>query len=192
MNIDDNKKKLKVMTKGVFDTKLHKEIHYQIKVPKINSITVSNYYGDIIIDETDADVNLGAAYGSIIANKLNGELATKSFSQNGDGFVGVPASGSCNTSTCTVVDSSGQGFGDRFCVYVKLYIPGAKPVKSIGELTIGSVLNVPCVHCPLGSSFSNSVNKSKVEGKSTSQIGVPGTDVPDVNVSYIVIVTVAV
>jgi len=70
---DYNKKKVKVETKGLEEIKLHKEIHYQIKVPKTCPLFVSNSYGNIIIDETDASVDFGVAYGSVIAGKLNGK-----------------------------------------------------------------------------------------------------------------------
>ncbi len=52
---------------------------------------------------------------------------------------------------------------------MKLYVPGVNPVKSKGDVTTGSVLNVPCVHCPPESSLSNNENKSKSVGKLDSQ-----------------------
>ena len=51
------------------------------------------------------------------SNKLYGEFVTKAFTQNMS-FKAVPASGSWSTITSTVVDSSGQGFGNKFWVYV--------------------------------------------------------------------------
>jgi len=74
-NADDNKKKVKVETRGYKEIKLHKEIHYQIKVPKTCPLFVSNSYGNIIIDETNANVDFGVAYGSVIAGKLNGKTS---------------------------------------------------------------------------------------------------------------------
>ena len=68
---------------------------------------------------------------------------------------------------------------------MKLYVPDVSPVKSIGVVITGSVLEVPCVHNPLGSSFSNKVNKSKDDGKSITQnvAGLEADGVPDENVS---------
>ncbi len=47
------------------------------------------------------------------SNRLNGEFAAKSFSQK-VWFTATPAFGSASTITCTVVDSSGQGLGNKF------------------------------------------------------------------------------
>jgi hypothetical protein len=80
---DDNKKKVKVETKGLADIKLHKEIHYQIRVPRTCPLWITNHYGNVIIDDTDANVDIGVAYGSLIAGKLNGiNSIAISYSQN--------------------------------------------------------------------------------------------------------------
>jgi len=80
---DGNKKKVKIETKGFKYIKQHKEIHYQIKVPKTCPLKVYNNYGNIIIDETDANVEFIASYGSVIADKLKGiSYITVSYSQN--------------------------------------------------------------------------------------------------------------
>lgn len=72
-NSDDSKKSVKVETKGLEEIKQHKEIHYQIKVPKTCPLLIINSYGNIIINETDANVNLTVSYGNVLAGKLNGE-----------------------------------------------------------------------------------------------------------------------
>lgn len=80
---DDNKKKVKAETKGLGNIKLHKEIHYQIRVPRTCPLWITNHYGNVIIDETDANVDIGVAYGSVIAGKLNGiNSVAISYSQN--------------------------------------------------------------------------------------------------------------
>lgn len=76
ININFNKllkrKWLIIETNNIAGIKNHKEVHYQIKVPKSNPIWVSNFYGDITIDKIDNDIKMAVTYGNILANELNG------------------------------------------------------------------------------------------------------------------------
>jgi len=82
-NIKSNKKKLLFETKGLHEMKEHKEIHYQIRVPKTSKLGIYNQYGNITINETDGDVFLSAGYGSVIAGRLNSlsSIISTSYSQ---------------------------------------------------------------------------------------------------------------
>ncbi|MFD0963742.1 hypothetical protein [Pseudofulvibacter geojedonensis] len=60
----------------------YREIHYQIKVPKSCHLSITNNYGDISLDASNASVSLKAYYGNIKAGKLNGVAKIEtSFSQ---------------------------------------------------------------------------------------------------------------
>ena len=72
ISADDSMKKVSFTTKGYEDIDIYKEINYQIKMPKNNSLSIMNFYGDVIINEIDADVNIATSYGNVIAGKLNG------------------------------------------------------------------------------------------------------------------------
>jgi len=69
---DPKKNTLSVLTKGTGEVKQHREVHFQIKVPRTNPLNIYNQYGNINIDETNANASLMASYGNIKAKKLNG------------------------------------------------------------------------------------------------------------------------
>lgn len=71
---DMNTKKnlLEVGTRGTSEVKTHKEVHYQVKIPKTCPLWVYNQFGNIVIDETEANTELLVSYGNIMAGKLNG------------------------------------------------------------------------------------------------------------------------
>lgn len=77
--VEDKKKNtLNVLTKGTGDIKEHREVHFQIKIPRTNPLNIYNQYGNISIDETNANASLLTNYGNLIAGKLNGQ-STKLF-----------------------------------------------------------------------------------------------------------------
>jgi len=63
---------LTVGTQGTSEVKIHREIHFQIKVPKNCPLNIYNQFGNINIDETEADATLMVGYGNLIAGKLKG------------------------------------------------------------------------------------------------------------------------
>lgn len=71
-DMNTNKNILEVATNGTSEVKIHREIHYQIKLPKTCPLIVYNNFGDLNIDETDASATLMVGYGNLTAGKLNG------------------------------------------------------------------------------------------------------------------------
>ena len=63
---------LTVATQGTSEVKVHREIHFQIKIPKYCPLNIYNQFGNINIDETEADATLMVGYGNLIAGKLKG------------------------------------------------------------------------------------------------------------------------
>jgi hypothetical protein len=72
--MNSKKNILTVGTYGTEEVKYHKEIHYQIKVPKSCPLKIYNQFGNISIDETNSNANLFVSYGNLIAGKLNGNI----------------------------------------------------------------------------------------------------------------------
>ena len=94
-------------------------IVYVNSVVPIGSTVMSRFVGSVTVSPlASVHVPLLLSWDpSKVSNKLKGEFAAKSFSQN-VALTAKPAFGSGKTITWTVVDSSGQGLGNRFWVYV--------------------------------------------------------------------------
>jgi len=76
------RKWLIIETKNMGGIKNHKEVHYQIKVPRSNPLHVFNIYGDITLGKIDADIKMNISYGNILADELNGStVISTSYSQ---------------------------------------------------------------------------------------------------------------
>ena len=93
VKLDEKLKKFECIATGFFRVPENCTSHLKVRLPKTAPLKLVNYYGDIIIDETEGSTDLGATHGSIKAGKLLNSENSLAMSYSQDTEIGYMKEG---------------------------------------------------------------------------------------------------